>query len=69
MMLTKGMTAEQVEEMVEVSGWEILEEEEYEAFDGSVAVSMVVFQGDHAVAFDLFHGLVDDLQYVPEWAL
>lgn len=69
MMLTKGMTLEQVEMMVALMGWELLDSEDYEAFDGSSARSLTVYQGDHAVAVDLFHGVVDSLEYVPDWAL
>lgn len=69
MMLTKGMTIEQVEGMVKTAGWEIFDDEEYKAFDGSMALSMTVLQGDHAVAVDFFHGVIDELQYIPAWAL
>ena len=69
MMLTKGMTAEEMTAMVDVMGWEMVDDKEYEAYDGSVARSLTVWQGDHAVAVEMLHGVVDSLEYVPAWAM
>jgi hypothetical protein len=67
-MFERGMTMEQVEEMVEAMGWEILQEEEYEE-DGEEWVEVTVLQGDHAVALGLDADGVYEIQFVPLWAL
>ena len=67
-MFERGMTMEQVEEMVEAEGWEILQEEEYEE-DGEEWVEMTVLQEDHAVALGLDADGVYEIQFVPLWAL
>jgi len=69
MMLIKGMTTEEMTAMVDAMGWEIIDDEEYDAYDGSVARALTIWQEDHAVAVEVFHGVVDSLEYVPAWAL
>ena len=67
MMLTKGMTTEQMTEMIKASAWEVLSDEKYEEEEGSS--DLVIWQTDHAVAVEVTKGVVTDLQYVPAWAL
>lgn len=69
MMMTKGMTRQEVEEMMTLEGWALLDEEEYTE-DGVTYYECTVEQGDHAVgvSFDA-DGRVSSLQYVPAWAL
>ena len=69
MELTKGMTAEEMTAMVETQGWEVVDDHEYEAFDGSVARQVTLWQGDHGVAVDLIHGVVEFLEFIPDWAM
>ena len=59
MMLTKGMTREEVETMMTACGWEYLED-----------ATDCVWQGDHAVGICYDEsGRVEELQYIPEWML
>jgi len=70
MMLTKGMTAEQMDAMIAAMEWEVLESDEYEnEFDGSLSRELVIWQEDHAVAVYLSHEVISELQYVPAWML
>lgn len=68
-MFVKGMTEKEMMDMVREMGWEILEQYEYEAYDDTMAKSFTVYQADHAVAVDVFHGVIDTLEYIPDWAL
>lgn len=65
MKLTKGMTMQEVEEMVDAMGWEIFDEQEEEGY-----ASCTVLQGDHAVAVEYDEDMkVDYLEFVPLWAI
>lgn len=68
MKITKGMTFEQVKELIEKNDWELYECKEYEAYDDTIAIDLTVMQGDHAVGVSIFHEKVDSLEYIPLWA-
>jgi hypothetical protein len=68
MKLTKGMTKQEVEEMVKVAGWEILQDEDCEEY-GEKWTEMTILQDDHAVAIGLDDEGVYEIQFVPLWAL
>lgn len=68
-MFVKGMMMEEVLELVAAHDWEIVEDSTYEAYDGTMALQLVVWQGDHAVAVEVFHDKVDELEYIPAWAM
>ncbi len=68
-MFVKGMMMEEVMELVAAEGLEVVEESTYEAYDGTMAHELVVWQGDHAVSVGIFHDKVDELVYIPAWAM
>ena len=68
MRIQYGMIREQVEEMVDSEGWEILSEQDMEE-NGEAWVDMTILQGDHAVGIALDDEGVYDIQFVPLWAL
>jgi len=68
MRIQYGMTREQVEEMVDSEGWEILSEQDMEE-NGEAWVDMTILQNDHAVGIALDDEGVYDIQFVPLWAL
>ena len=65
MMMTKGMTRQEVEQMVEAMGWEM-----FDAMEEDGCFSCTVWQEDHAVAVECDEDeRVASLEYIPAWAL
>ena len=67
-MLKKGMTYEEVMEMVKAMGWKIEEEKNCEEY-GEEWIEMTILQDDHGVFIQLDEEGIYEIQFVPAWAL
>lgn len=67
-MIERGMTYEQVLEMVEANGWEVLKNVPMEEY-GETWRELTIWQDDHAVGVGVDDDGVYELVYIPRWAL